>query len=981
MGSSSTTSTRGYRMLFNLHAILNLGTLDKITRFWHDDDRKVAWEGEALPGTSVTIDAPDLFGGDESQGGVDGTIDVMGGEPTQGFNSYLQSWLGEFVSAYRDMTTLLYRGNRYSGFYWGNNPYIKPFGVRAQRIYKTSNAAEQWYPAKAGIPAILETFPGEYPQNSAMLLYAPFENSLAVTVGTATFEIGDSDPLDPDATKLTPYGVKFSGRYNGSAGSYVRDTIAGGSANNLGELREYTIGATVRPLNDYAHTAGTRYTIWAADSGFLDIEFSLDENRKPYFMRASAGWDRALRGPTPIAFGQEASIRVEVQEMIAGDVTSGQGRLYVDDELVDTLDGLSTNITEPSNDYNIGKAVGAAAHYFVGYIRKFYVMSGATVEGKAFDMNPAHIIREMLVHPHWGLGYNEADVDDASFTAAADQLYAEGMGISLVWDRATTIEDFIKEIIRHIDAALYVDRQTGLFTLKLIRNDYDVGSLLSFDESNIKSFTDFKRAAFGELVNSVTVNYWNMQTGEDAAVTVDDSALALAQGATVNVAFNYPGFTNGAIARRVAMRDLLSHSVPLVSCTLEVGRIAKNLTIGDAFLLSWEEYEISELPMRVIGIGYGNGESNRIQIKCIQDVFQLPDSAFVADPGEGSGDPTTGDAVPMVNQVAFELPYAKLFAFRSQTEIDSALDDLPELGFVGCAGGNPATNTIFARMMSDAGAGSEYVARMDFCATATLDAGTYTRATTVFPLTNVSGGIAVGTLVQLNNELMEVVSYAAPNLTVKRGVLDTIPSRAHVAGNVLYFWGEAFGIDPTEYVETDSVVVKLLPVTASEVLDEFEYGLTTMTVDLNSRAIRPYPPANVKFATALDPEDTGGGYSGTVAMTWNHRNRVVQADQVLGYTEGSVTAADNTRYALKIYRVDTSALLVEKTDIGPGSASFSLSYTGNIRVDLYTIDNKGESLYTHSFTFAYTSTGGGDVITATTYTPVEEYIIINGGGD
>ncbi len=55
-------------------------------------------------------------------------------------------------------------------------------------------------------------------------------------------------------------------------------------------------------------------------------------------------------------------------------------------------------------------------------------------EGDCNDMNPAHIIRECLTEP-WGLGYTDSDIDDDAFMSAADALYNEGMGISLLWDR------------------------------------------------------------------------------------------------------------------------------------------------------------------------------------------------------------------------------------------------------------------------------------------------------------------------------------------------------------------------------------------------------------------------------------------------------------------------------------------------------------------------------------------------------------------
>jgi hypothetical protein len=47
---------------------------------------------------------------------------------------------------------------------------------------------------------------------------------------------------------------------------------------------------------------------------------------------------------------------------------------------------------------------------------------------RIYDMNPAHIIRECLTDTNWGMGYPESDIDDVSFTAAANTLYSESNG-------------------------------------------------------------------------------------------------------------------------------------------------------------------------------------------------------------------------------------------------------------------------------------------------------------------------------------------------------------------------------------------------------------------------------------------------------------------------------------------------------------------------------------------------------------------------
>src|SRR5690606_36252635 len=154
-------------------------------------------------------------------------------------------------------------------------------------------------------------------------------------------------------------------------------------------------------------------------------------------------------------------------------------------------------------------------------------------------MNPAHIIRECLTNPDWGMGYSSADIDDDSFTAAATKLRSERFGLSFIWDKETTIESFIQEVCKHIDATLFVDRETGKFTLKLIRDDYNVADLIHLDETSVSRVENVSRPAQSELVNTITVNYTDPLTGKEASVTVHDPALVSIYGKVSNATIHY----------------------------------------------------------------------------------------------------------------------------------------------------------------------------------------------------------------------------------------------------------------------------------------------------------------------------------------------------------------------------------------------------------------------------------------------------------
>jgi hypothetical protein len=105
--------------------------------------------------------------------------------------------------------------------------------------------------------------------------------------------------------------------------------------------------------------------------------------------------------------------------------------------------------------------------------------------GAIHAMNPAHIIYQCLTDPSWGRGLDPSKIDVNSFMLAANTLCDEGFGLCFLWQRdGTDVDEFILEVREHIAAELYLDPETGLMTLKLLRKDYVAEDLPLFTPSS-----------------------------------------------------------------------------------------------------------------------------------------------------------------------------------------------------------------------------------------------------------------------------------------------------------------------------------------------------------------------------------------------------------------------------------------------------------------------------------------------------------------
>lgn len=570
------------------------------------------------------------------------------------------------------------------------------------------------------------------------------------------------------------------------------------------------------------------------------------------------------------------------------------------------------------------------------------------------DMNPAHIIRECLTDPDWGMGYPEADIDDAAFTTAADQLHTEGMGMSVLWDRSVQLDEFIGMVLKHIDGALYVDRNTGRFVLKLARGGYSIPSLLVLDEDSVERITDFKRNTIGELTNSVTVVFWDATTGKNNSVTVQDIALAAQQGATVGTTIQYPGFTNGTIATQVAARDLKALSIPLASATIYANRRAAGLNIGDVFVLSWPRYGVTQMVMRVTNVELGSLDSNLVKIQAIEDVFALSAAIYAPPPPSGWTNPNTPPA-PCPYHCVIEAPFWELVQRMGDTDARA----LPATaGFVVATGVRPSSDASNAKLYTDVTGVWEEAGTVDFCPTAILTAAVSSNTTT-FPIgTGVDLDVVqVGTYALIDSELVRIDAVSDTSLTVGRGVLDTV-AKPHAVGARLFFADAFFESDAVEYATGENADIRLLPSTGLGTLALA--SAPTQSVSMVARQYKPYPPGQLRINSQAYPDAVRGDQNITVG--WTHRDRLQQTATLVDETAGSIGPEAGTSYTCRLLTAGGSVLVTHSGLTGTGDtftlAEMGANY-GRLRIQLWSVRDGVQSLQTHDWEFTRSGYGAG----------------------
>lgn len=561
------------------------------------------------------------------------------------------------------------------------------------------------------------------------------------------------------------------------------------------------------------------------------------------------------------------------------------------------------------------------------------------------DMNPIGIIYDCLTNDEWGMGYPTSDMGE-SLTSTADGLprkvlYDEEFGLSLLWSRSISIEEFIQNVLDHIEAVLYVDIFTGKFEIKLVRGDYDSDEIPELNESNVQKISSYSRKSAEELVNTVTVNYIDVDNlGKKQSITVHNLGLLYEQGSQIiSSDKNYNGITKHELANKVATRDLLNLSSELSTVMLTGDRSLMFLKPGDVFKLSYEAYGIESEIMRISEIDYGKLEDGLVSINATQDLYGLSDSVYSNPSTTRWRDPISYPDIAQ-HRYLYEASYPDwIYIIGSADYSWDEFDDDSSLALFIAASPSGTSMEYDLYTKTDKyrfretfsfspGAVLQWKLKKEVYSTVRCEAGRNIESVESETYCIIEGENGV--------EFCEVISLDVEKRLVelKRGVFDTVPQE-HAVGTKIWFCGFDFSAnDEVEYVIDDIVRVKCVTKTPKGELPLDEAPEDSLT--MRGRMIRPYPPGNFKINDDHYPDYIVGD---SCDLSWSHRNRVSQEDNFIAQDEGDISPEEGTTYQLIIYDEDDNEVVNEE-----GLTDTSYSYSIEQEIDDLGKDRPNEEM-------------------------------------
>lgn len=928
------------------------GPLDSINEIWVKE--QIVWSGYIGDNSTLYLSDKEAFGGKKKEGGVHGSIDVYMGTDTQTMTGPSAVRYGQTALAmpgYRGIAHMVFRGPED-----GEVPSVSSgssvFSLFFNAIFSLLTPAESnkkgflWIMNNPYLPATWIT-PTRIPKGWQ-------ENTSAVPRG----EVGDRSLFF-----LLDRSASLSGSEFNAIKSAVLDSLA---------------------LVELALSLGNRIDLavrfWSHGANDVSIERTdIDESDLADIIAFIEGTGQLTGGNiVPGYTAAEAWFQATKNDDLAG-----RSLILVTDANSD--DGFSTAASGPaadmlnqsSGDFSTGNG-NAVDMYSINFANDATaytaqldntgsdgvpVIDGTNVSGLSnavrrailsgltLDANPAHMVRECLTNGEWGLGVLETDIGD-SFSYAAEVLIGEGFGLTMMWTQQSSIEAFVQEVCDHVQGMVYLDPETGLWEMVLIRGDYELDDLISLDPSNCTA-TNRQRKAMSETTNEIVITFTNPESHEDQSITFQDIANIGMQGGIRSETRNYYGVRNSALAQMIGGRDLRSASYPTFSCDLVVNTTAGKIKPGQVVKFSWPDDGIVDMPLRVYKIDYGKPGDSKMALTVTEDIFGLGQTVY--EPVEATAwEDTKPVPQPLehISVITTPLPLllrsgvaltdvededypSVLVAVLGNTE-DQPVDSLILSGDITKTNGEVVVDTLAELPSTPLGI---LETELDAEAMTTLTGGEIRRVTGLDAEPETGDFFQIGSDDE-TSEIIMLYTYDDEDdeYLVARGMFDTTP-KAWPIGELIWFLSDSLlQIDPSENAAGTESYYLVQTSNSGGVLDSSQ--ATTETFTPSERPYAPHRPADAKVAgqafTEVSYTEAGAStVPSTISVTWANRNRFDEDTVPPLWEDPEVTPEVGQTTTIRICNRSDGTVVHEYSGIAEGATSFNLAPDDFLNAERY----------------------------------------------
>lgn len=859
MGGKSKTKYPVADYSMSIHYGLCKGPLDSINQVYVKE--LPIWCGQATENGTAYVHDPDLFGGDKKEGGVSGAMDFYLGTADQKMSPTSAARYDrtpDTMWGYRGIASILFRG------YHPEEVTAKP---EPRTVFPLTQAGRVFVSHVTEWVKNLFANPEETPEKSGGFKWTsnnPYLPGAWVNATRIPRGLSDSfaaiyseDPDYLDKHYAEPVGVNATNYFTIEELGWTPEQIDSGEVMCTASITASFTGVGLG--------AGT------VMDGYVSVQFQ-------------GYYDNGLGSPGAIVplstYTDGGGVIGAGGKSVTGPIRPGTRHVRFYPQVIRTYPVYSTF------------AVGSMEHVT---FKMIYGPSYCTIDnhlGVLPDANPAHMLYEVLTDTDWGMGEPRSSIDIPNFMAAAERFYNEKFGLSILWTDQMEYDKYSSEILDHVQATLFLDPHTGLWTLIPFRDDYDVETLPVLDPSNCKA-TNRQRKALGETINEIVVTWTNPNNEQEETIVFQDPGNAAAQGVPVSSARNYYGIRNAALANFVGQRDIRSASYPMFSADISAHRSMSFLRPGSVAKFSWPEDGIVDMPVRVMKVDYGQPGDSAIKLSVTEDVFGLDVTEYTnaqetlwEDPNVAPQPMTVTEVLtaplPLMLRSGFSLadlsddqyPAVSVAVLAKQPS-GPHVESFDLAGPVVKPTGEVVTDVLATLSPTKSGVTTKRIVD---------EIVTYMQASELMRFVGLSEPetgdflLIEGADADRLSEIVMLDSVAGNVWTLARGMFDTVIRDWPIGTRVWALGDSLTALDPTENNAGAETTYQLLPKSSGGRLSLEDAPIVTFTPP--DRPYAPFRPANIQLTpiggTPLTPYPTElanpGAESGTSGWTESNSN-------------------------------------------------------------------------------------------------------------
>lgn len=589
-------------------------------------------------------------------------------------------------------------------------------------------------------------------------------------------------------------------------------------------------------------------------------------------------------------------------------------------------------------------------------------LAGGTQIINGETANWAESLYDVIVNQYGGLNADPDTIDALEFFDVAAICVTEGQGVGGVIQGATNGENIIKQYISQMDALLTINPATNLVQPKLLRRDYDAGTLPVFGPESIMEVSKYSQTMWAELVSEVKTGFKNPENNyQDTTAVAQDLAVASITGKLRSTNISLPFVKDRTLANTIAGRELNQLSQIVTQVTFKANRKFYKYRPGEVFKWSWPDYNITEMILRVKEVKDGNDNDPLITVEAVRDTYDNTSNPF-AIPNNTSAITLTSSPVEIATSAFFGAPEFMVLQLAGNTDAIPLKDD-PTVDYIhALAIPADVVSVSFDGLIDDvdtmftdaifptSGVLNTAIDKLDAFSTTVIASIELLNMSDVTSLNN--GGTAAiragQQLLRINDEIMGYSSFTdngggSVTLTgVYRALLNTLQVD-HIINDRVYFL-EASTTSESLTLTTDSPAsIKLMPSTGPVKLSPIGVSATNYTVQ--GAIAKPDPPDySLVDGLRVSPELLDGA---NITVTWRARDKSLGTVQII--SDAADTEPANTTYNLYVFNLS----------VGGGAIYSQLGIVGT----------------THNFTMPIDQIGG--VLEIRTYAVRDGLISIN----